>query len=506
MAGGLAIDLTVYGPGDVAGWLPDVAVGWAFLGGGLLLLGRAPDERIRLLLGGVGLTWFLGTLVPAVAFLHRGALVHLLFAYPAGRLSRVGRVAVPAAYAAAVFPGIWGDEWTTVGLTVVLLGAVAAHRRSAVGSLRRARQQAAVAALAVGLVLVGSALARLAFPRGDADRIALLAYLIALVAVAAAATLGVLRGTWRTAPVTDLVVQLGGDRSGAVRDALARALGDPSLEVGYRDGDGFVDAGGVPVVPPAGGTGRASTLVEHLGEPVAVLVHDPAVLADAALLDAVTAAARLVARNDVLRADVEARVSDLEQSRRRLVAAADAERGRLAERLALGAGQKLAALADGLAAVTTADGGIGRARTELEHARDDLRRLAAGLDPVGAGGIDTALRDLAARCPVPVGVHVSGPDPAGQVARAVWFVAAEAVANAVKHAGATRIGVELVTDDDAVVLSVTDDGAGAADPAAGSGLRALADRIDALGGRLQVHSPPGGGTTVLATVPLRPVS
>jgi signal transduction histidine kinase len=231
------------------------------------------------------------------------------------------------------------------------------------------------------------------------------------------------------------------------------------------------------------------------------------VLADAVLLDAVAAAARLVARNDGLRADVEARVGDLEASRRRLVAAADAERGRLAERLADGAGQKLAALAESLARVTTADDGIEPVRTELDRTRDDLRRLAAGLDPVGAGGIERALRDLGARSPVPVHVvDVSGRVLTAEVARAVWFVGAEAVANAVKHASATRIGIGLAADDDSVVLTVTDDGDGGADPEAGSGLRALADRIDALGGRLSVESSVRRGTTVRATLPARPVS
>jgi signal transduction histidine kinase len=299
---------------------------------------------------------------------------------------------------------------------------------------------------------------------------------------------------------------LGGERSGAVRDALARALGDPSLEVGYRDGDGFVDASGRAVVPHTGDAARAVTLVQHLGEPVAVLVHDPAVLADAALLDAVAAAARLVARNDRLRAHVEARLGDLEESRRRLVAAADAERGSLAERLADGAEQKLATLADLLARMPSADNGIGGVRTELDRTRDDLCRLAAGLGPVGAPGIEPALRDMAARCPVPVRVDVRGTPLDAHIAQTVWFVSAEAVTNAVKHAGATRIGIELVADRDSVVLTVTDDGAGAADPAAGSGLRSLADRVDALGGCLRVHSPLGRGTTVSATLPVLPVS
>jgi signal transduction histidine kinase len=505
---GLVTDLVVFGAGDVAGWLADVAVGWTFLGCALLLARRTPGERMALVVGSVGVAWFLGTLIPGLTFLHRGALVHLLFAYPTGRLSRLGRVGVPAAYAAALFPGVWGSEWGTVVLTLVLLAVVAVDGAAAVGPIRRARQQATVAAAGFGVIVICSALARLVFPQGDADRVTYLAYAAALMVVAVAATVGVLRGTWRQVPVTDLVVQLGGDRTGEVRDALARALGDPSLEVGYRDGDGFVDAAGRPVLLPEEGAARASTVVRHLDQPVAVLVHDPAVLADALLLDAVAAAARLVARNHRLRADVVARVADLEGSRRRLVVAADAERGHLAERLLDGAEHKLSELADGLARTqpVSAGDGVARVRAELDRTRHDLRRFAAGLHPVGSGGIEPALRELAARCPIPTSVRVSGSPPTAEVAEAVWFVGAEAVTNAVKHADAASIDIVLTGDGGVVVLTVSDDGAGDADPGAGSGLRALVDRVEALGGDFRVLSPPGRGTTVTATFPFCPVS
>ena len=208
MAAGLACDLAVFGAHDVAGWLPDVLVGWAFLGSALLLGQRSDAKRMALVTGAVGLAWFLGTVIPWLAFLHRGALVHLFFGYPTGRLSRLGRVVVPAAYTVAIFPGIWGDEWATVGLAVVLLAAVAIHLATAFGPIRRARQQAAMAAAAFGVLLISSALARLVFAQGEADRITYLAYAVALIAVAVATTVGVLRGTWRQAPVTDLVVQL----------------------------------------------------------------------------------------------------------------------------------------------------------------------------------------------------------------------------------------------------------------------------------------------------------
>ena len=103
-------------------------------------------------------------------------------------------------------------------------------------------------------------------------------------------------------------------------------------------------------------------------------------------------------------------------------------------------------------------------------------------------------------------MRVSGPPPPAEVAEAVWFVGAEAVTNAVKHAAAACIDIELTGDDGAVVLTVSDDGAGAADPGAGSGLRALVDRVEALDGCLQVISPPGRGTTVVASFAVGTVS
>jgi signal transduction histidine kinase len=511
MAAGLVVDLSVLGAADVGAWLPDVAVGWAFLGGALVLCLHGRAGRMALLLGLTGAAWFAGTLVPALVFLHRGPLVHLLFGYPTGRLSGVGRFAVPLAYLVSLPPGVWGSEPATIALTGALLVAVEVHRRAAVGPIRRARRQAAVAVALVVAVVVGSACARLLFPQGDADRLTLLVYAAALMAVAIAVTRGVLRATWRRAPVTDLVVQLGGDRAEAVRDALARALGDPSLEVGYRDGNGFVDAAGRPVGLPAADSPRASTVVEQRGEPVAVLVHDRSVLADAALLDAVAVAARLAVRNDKLRAHVEARVADLEDSRRRLVAAADTEQGRLAERLDDSVLRRLSALRHDLVGTevrATADtaGSIAQALAQLDRTRRDLEDLATGLHPVPDGDLVGALTGLAARTPVPVRVTAAGPPVPPDVAAALWFVAAEVVANTVKHAHATRIDIALTVERGTAGLAVADDGCGGADPDGGSGLRGLADRIEALDGSLSISSPQGRGTTVLAVLPTEAVS
>ena len=131
------------------------------------------------------------------------------------------------------------------------------------------------------------------------------------------------------------MVELGEARSGTLRDALSRALGDPTLEVGYwlPDRGMYVDAAGRALDLPAHGSDRRVTRVQRDGQELAALVHDPAVLDDPALLEAVTAAARLGAANARLQAQVRARVEELQVSRRRLIEASDDERRRLEQRL-----------------------------------------------------------------------------------------------------------------------------------------------------------------------------
>lgn len=509
MAAGLVLDVAAFGPARLTAWLPDVLVGWTFLGCALLIRWRAPDDRVGLLLGLVGFTWFLGGLDPSLSFLHRGPLVHLAFGYPGGRVHGVGRVVVPAAYLVAMVPGAWGSELASIGLAVALLIAVSLHRNHARGPLRRARHQAAVGAGAVALILIGSAVARLALAEGDADQPTLLLYEISLVVAALATARGVLAASWLDAPVTDLVVQLSNVRSNAVRDALARELGDPSLQVGYRDGAGFVDASGRPLALPTGETMASTTTVEHLGRPVAVLVHDPAVRADPALLHAVAAAARLAEQNSRLQQDVDARVRELEASRRRLIVAADAERGRLVQRLADGAERRLDDVAVSLQHATTSATGrtatqVLSAQREVDRLRSDLRELAAGLLPreLQQGDLQAALEDLAARSPIPVQLTSSLPTLPSEIAAATWFVCAEAVANAVKHAAASHIRVDAGLAGEVLQLSVVDDGRGGADPASGSGLAGLRDRVEALGGQLRLQSQPGSGTALAASIPL----
>src|SRR5262249_20759015 len=147
---------------------------------------------------------------------------------------------------------------------------------------------------------------------------------------------------------------------------------------------------------------------------------------------------------------------------------------------------------------------LGEADGELRAALDELRELARGIHPavLTEQGLGPALRTLADRSPVPVQI-VAAPDgrfPAPTEA-AVYFLVSEALANVAKHARASRVALSVVSNGETVAVDVTDDGVGGADPARGSGLRGLADRIQALDGRVEIASQPGRGTTIHAEVP-----
>jgi signal transduction histidine kinase len=345
----------------------------------------------------------------------------------------------------------------------------------------------------------------------------LLAYEAALTGVALSALSALSAGTAAGSVVADLVVEIGGAGGSApVRDALARALGDPSLVVAYRVGpeERYVDEQGRPVTRPAAGPSRVVTYVEGDGQRMAALAYDPAAIDDPRLVDEVATAARLSLANARLRAHVSAQLDDLCASRRRLLDAADDERARLEQRLHDGAEQRLDAFERLLARArqearaTGDDTGcklLDTAAQELERARADVRAIARGLHPrtLSERGLRAAVTELAEGSPLAVDLTA----PAGRFPQAVeataYFVCAEALANVGKYAGARCVGCRLTSEDGLLRVTVQDDGVGGADVAAGTGLRGLADRVHAVGGELRVVSPIDGGTTVTAEVPVR---
>jgi signal transduction histidine kinase len=316
--------------------------------------------------------------------------------------------------------------------------------------------------------------------------------------------------------VGDLFVELRGNPEPAVlRSALARALRDPSLSLAYwlPEFGSWADVDGQPVELPADGR-RAATLVrDHDGAPVAALVHDASLLDDRALLDAVAAAAAIALENARLSVELRARLDELRGSRARIVEAGDSERRRLERNLHDGAQQRLVAIAlqlrllenrvrDDPAAAEMASA----AGEELKRSLEELRELARGLHPaVLEHGLGAALDALAARSKIPTTVtcDVPGrlPEP---VELAAYFVAAEALTNVAKYADAREASVRAWLDGEMAVVEVADDGVGGADDSKGSGLRGLADRVEALDGRLRVVSPAGAGTVVTAELPCGP--
>ncbi|HEY3020041.1 MAG TPA: sensor domain-containing protein [Solirubrobacteraceae bacterium] len=214
-----------------------------------------------------------------------------------------------------------------------------------------------------------------------------------------------------------------------------------------------------------------------------------------------------------LEASVDPELAEARSTQLRIVEAADAERRRLERDLHDGAQQRLVALSLKLGMARARLDGTGgdvaalvaEAHDESKLALGELRDLARGIHPavLTERGLSAALQDLAARSPVPVTVEAA-PDerlPAAVEATA-YFCVAECLANVAKYAHASAAWVAVRREPDALAVEVRDDGAGGADPAAGSGLRGLTDRVGALDGRLTVDSPPGRGTTVRAVVPL----
>jgi len=492
--------------------------GWALIACGLFLSGRVDRNATGALLTVTGFAWFLGNFSSAAGivgwigtqsvFLHRGPLFHSIVAYPNGRASsKLALVTIAGSYVVALLPAIWDNEAAAIALSALFVGATAWGYVRAVGPDRRAKLVAVEAVAGMGVVISAGAVARLVASSGDVGTVVLLAYEVVLIAVGVGLTAGLVSASDRAA-VTDLVVELGGARSGTLRGELARALGDPSLEVAYFQPETreYLDAEGHVVTLPAPGSDRAVTVVEGEHGPVAALVHDPAVLGDPTLLDAVTAASRLAISNARLRAEVQVRVSELEASRRRLLEARDEQRRTLERRLHDGAERTLREIDDVLrGGIDSSDGGgtaerIAAAQVQLDETVEDLRRLARGLHPgaLAEGGLGPALDGLRETFILPLGIEVPSDRLDPDVELVAYFVCSEALTNVAKHASASRANVSVTMSGRSMAVVVEDDGVGGADLGRGSGLRGLADRVETLGGTLRVESVPRGG--LIATV------
>ena len=492
--------------GALAYSLVDLAVGSAFLVGGVLVWLRRRIVLPSALLALVGLTWFLGNLqgLPGPAgtaaglatYLHRGPLIHLVLTLPSGRPRSPALMgAVVIGYLVAAVPVLARSETVALLTSAGLVVTTWSRRRWSVDALP-------VLVLAAGLSV--PALARLRLPV-SASGPALLWYDACLLVLAFALTHRLLRSS--RLEVVDLLVGLTAAPSQSLRDALARTLGDPTLQVAYVDGDRFVDSQGLDVVLDPS-DGRRMTPLLRDGEVVGYLTHDAAVLADPALVDAVATATTLSADNVRLQADVARQVAQVRESRRRILTAGMEERRRLEAQLQQGPGARLDRVAALLDAVPDPDPDPGDsgsaltgAREQVTRLRSDLRDLARGLDPLAlrTSGLAGAVADLTRSAGVPVAVELDVGELPDVVAATAYYVCAEGVTNLVRHARAQSAALRLVHDGSELVVTVTDDGRGGADPAS-SGLRGLADRVEALGGWLEVSSD-SSGTELRAYVP-----
>ena len=503
-------------------WLPDLAAGAALLTGGLVATRLRPNGWTGWLLTAAGLAWFvpnfsgvdsivISQLAAALLFAHRGPLLHAILTYPLGRtaLPVVGG-AVVLSYGAAVGQAFWPQPWLGICAAGLVLAVSFGRYAGSARTDRRVRLFALAAATAWAVLICGEELARDLSGRDRIDSELLVAYELSVAVVAVILTLGLRQTSWERALVSDLVVELGAAPSGGLRGELATALDDPGFEVGWwvAETSEYVDGDGRPLRIGLEGDDRSVTPVLRDGRPVAVLVHDSAVLTDPALVEAVGAAVGLVAANARLRAEVRARVADVTASRLRIVQAADEQRRLLEARVHEGALRRLDELATLLDdAGATAHGDrtaqqVEGVRERLARTEEELRRLARGLHPrdLARRGLAATLSELADESALNVRVEGSASAPPDLEA-AAYFVCSEALANATKHSDASTVTITLGSREGVLIVEVADDGLGGADPLNGTGLQGLEDRVRALGGSLEVVSPPGGGTRVVAVLP-----
>lgn len=551
------INLILLLDSDVAPY-PNLALfamlGVIYCAAGLVAWRRRPGNRMGVLLTGGGLVQLVVSLanvdVPGLVAIGQvpatvplAVIVHLLLAFPAGRLSgRAPLIIVLTGYGVCLLlqapkylflpqdppsplflsdlPAVVAAADTTqalLGAAVMIATAVVLARR-----LRFATQpqrRVLVPLYAYGIVAVimlplgGTFLYRLGIDPVTSTTVQILI----MAGLPVAFAFSVLRGGFaRTSELDELAAWLSSgapDRS-RLSVAVGQALGDPSVTVGYRVDDGLpVEATGRRVEEQAGRRGLVDVDLE--GRHVATISYDAELITDP---EHVARAGRLVAielDRERLTAELLARREELQQSRLRIVAEADHERRRIAQDLHDGLQAQLVLLslvAGRIAADDRSSGPELRAQTDhlrrdLDAAAADLRRLAHGLMPaiLVERGLFAAARDFVDVLPISTDLVLAGTDESlpPVVETTAYFVLAEALTNAVKHARAGHVSVQVARTDGQVQVQVADDGVGGAVLAMG-GLRGLADRVTVLGGRLVVDSRLGSGTRIFAEVPCAP--
>jgi signal transduction histidine kinase len=546
-------------PVEIPRLVVNISSGSSFTFLGLYAFARRPENNVGPLMMAVGFAYMLQLLgwIPTDLTYTVGVfllqelwlvvLAHLFLAFPTGRLeSRLDRWLVGGAYAwwlvSATLPLLFLDfranGWAfgnaflvssnndladalgretslvTACLALAFLYALLRHWRRATSAGRRVLAPVVWASLPTAVWVISRVFGNTLGIEPVNELAGSPLGTLAASTLPVGFAVGLLRSRLGRSRVGDLVVELGeAPAPGRVRDTLAGILRDPTLRIAYRlSGSGaYVDEAGHPVSIDV--EAQAVTPIERGGEQIAALVHDPAASADPDLLRTAVAATRLAVENERLAAEVRAQLEEVRASRVRIVEAGDVERRRVERNLHDGAQQRLVTLSLAIRQlrdqlpeddVPTLAEPIDELLVELKGAIDELRELARGIHPaiLTEEGISAAVGSLADRSAVPVRIERA---PEGRfpdaVEATVYFVVAECLANVARYASATRAVVTIVASDRALEVEVADDGIGGADVARGSGLRGLIDRVEAVGGRLTVESPPGGGTVVRGEVP-----
>jgi signal transduction histidine kinase len=529
-----------------------VLAGWSFVACGGFLWARRPTNRLGPLMTLVGMLWLIGrtmTLIPnPIVFtvgiwftdLWTAGFALFLLSFPSGRLRSRADRAIVGIFLFVVVPleFLWLLFWVpenglnilaiapdesaakvvdTIQRALISFGSVlliiVVLRRwlQSSGPVRRQMVPVLVGAAALMLQLTAWLFATVNISLEPLNDL----ILASQIAIPIAVLYVLLQARMARGAVADLVVEMGPTPTPArLRDALANALGDPSLQVAYWAAaeDRFVDAAGQPMELPDEGTGQAVTMLERNGVPEAAIIHDAALLDEPGLVASVASAMRLAVENDRLTAEVQAQLEEVRASRARIVEAGDRERRRVERDLHDGAQQRLISLSLELQVARRAlgDGGDPAVRRSLDRASEEalaalaeLRDLALGIHPLilTESGLGEAVESLADRTPVDVAVEIGSERYSPAVEGAAYFVISEALANVTKYAKATKATVRVRGLDDHLRIEVDDDGIGGADPLSGSGLRGLGDRLAALDGTIAVVSPPGGGTRISAQIP-----
>ena len=489
---------------------------------GLLILGAAlSDTGLMAPVSSLGL--LLGETPIAAA-------LHVVLAFPSGRVSaRLDRALVLALYVAVlvrqlpVALGVTSLEGlrfacSMVGAAILVVAVVRLARRVRavpVGSGER-RVLTVVYGYGMALLLFLPFSARVLRPLMGFDETTLAGIQSAGFAVLPFVfAAGVLYGGFsRTGELDELAAWLGSrvQDEVALHDVLARVLGDPSVEVLFSrpssgrliDGEGHTASadlrpgrGSVRVV---GADGRDAGVT---------LSYDSSLYGDPAPVEQAGRVVAVALERERLRAELLAEREALRASRARVVEVADVQRRELAQDLhdVLQSRLTLAALHAGRLAVDSSDAptreGLDRLRHELDELITEFRLVVHGVMPalLLERGLPAATEDLVDRLPVPAALVLDGAEqlpPA--VATSSYFILAEALTNAVRHSGASALEVRVAQRGDVLHLVVADDGRGGARPT-GAGLRGIADRVEALDGRLTVRSPAGGGTRLEVELP-----